>query len=332
MEGKKENKIEIIEEPNESEQIEETINDMLSKVMEENNKTNSLDFDDDEMEEDSFKISRESTRHQTTAKPTLLSNSNNIVQSFNVPNFDRNNKRNLTVNNYNQASNPSFNNSFFNTNMPLINNKSLFYANNANNKFAPNFYNNALQNINNNNNFGFNNNLNQSFQSYHSFNPQYSNNYLNTSMDPNNFIRNSIPYSKTVVYHNQRNIFNLGNNIFHPNNNLYKYGNNIPISFNNNNAGYIPMNLDMDFKRGENRKKTYDTTFNFQNNIISGLNNNNINNNVCYNKQIEEYIINPNSICSIRFNFLILCIKINSKRHSYSYLDILVIYIKFFTQ
>ena len=295
MEKKKENKIEIIEESNETDQIEETINAMISKVMEEKDKSNSLDFDDDEIEEDSFKISRESTRHQTTAKPTLFSKSNNIAQSFNAPNFDRNSKRNYTVNS-NQVQNPSFNNPFLNVNIPpLMNNKSLFYANNANNKFAPNFYNNTLQNINNNNNFGFNNNLNQSFQSYHSFNPQYSNNYLNTSMDPNSFIRNSLPYSKTVVYHKQGNILNFGNNFIQPNNNLYNFGNNMPISFNNNNGGFIPMNLDMGFKRGENRKKTYDTSINFQNNIVNGLNaNNNINSNVCYNKQMEEYIINNN--------------------------------------
>jgi len=303
MESKKENKIEIIEESNETDPIEETINAMISKVMEEKDKSNSLEFDDDEIEDDSFKISRDSTRHQTTAKPTLFSNSNNIVQSFNAPNFDRNNKRNYTVNS-NQVPNPSFNNPFFNLNIPpLMNNKSLFYANNANNKFAPNFYHNALQNINNNNNFGFNNNLNQSFQSYHSFNPQYSNNYLNTSMDLNNFIRNSLPYSKTVVYHKQGNILNFGNNFIQPNNNVYNFGNNMPISFNNNNGGFIPMNLDMEFKRGENRKKTYDTSINFQNNIVNGLNaNNNINSNVCYNKQMEEYIINNNSIPSINNN------------------------------
>ena len=143
MEKKKENKIEIIEESNETDQIEETINAMISKVMEEKDKSNSLDFDDDEIEEDSFKISRESTRHQTTAKPTLFSKSNNIAQSFNAPNFDRNSKRNYTVNS-NQVQNPSFNNPFLNVNIPpLMNNKSLFYANNANNKFAPNFYNNT---------------------------------------------------------------------------------------------------------------------------------------------------------------------------------------------
>ena len=55
MEAKKENKIEIIEESNEINQIEETINAMISKVMEEKDKSHSLDFDDDEIEDDSFK-------------------------------------------------------------------------------------------------------------------------------------------------------------------------------------------------------------------------------------------------------------------------------------
>ena len=45
-----------IEESNETDQIEETINAMISKVMEEKDKSNSLDFDDDEIEDDSFKM------------------------------------------------------------------------------------------------------------------------------------------------------------------------------------------------------------------------------------------------------------------------------------
>ena len=70
--------------------------------------------------------------------------------------------------------------------------------------------------------------------------------------------------------------------------------NNMPMIFNRNNAGYLPMNIDMEFKRGENRKRTYDT----QNNIITNcLNNNinNINNNICFNKQLEEKLFNNNN-------------------------------------
>ena len=308
MDAKKDNKIETIKETNESNEsneIEETIHDMLDKVMEEKKESpNSFDFDDDEIEEESFKISRDSTRHQTTAKSihNFSKNYNNITQSLN-PNFDRANKRNLTVN-LNQASIPSFNNAFYNSNFPYMRDPSFCFSNSGNNNIIfPNFYSNSFQNINNNNNFGFNNNLNQSFQSYHSFNPQYSNHYLNSSMEPNNFIRNSLPYSKTVVYHNPGNILNLRNN----NNFPYRFrNNNIPIPFSNNNAGYFPMNTEMGFKRGENRKKTYDTPVNFQNNIINCLksNNNNINNNVCLNKQMEEQLFNNNNFSSINNNII----------------------------
>ena len=303
----KENNIEIIKEPKESNGIEETIQTMLEKVMEEKDDQSSFDFDDDEIEDESFKISRHSTRHQTTAKSNIQfsKNSNNISQYFNAPNFDRANKRYLTVNS-NQASIPSFNNSMLNSNF-MMGIPSLGFSNCGNNNFFPNFYNNCLQNINNNNNFGFNNNLNQSFQSYHSFNPQYSNNYLNSSIDPNTFIRSSLPYSRTVVYHNQGNILNLrNNNMQQANNNFYRFGNNnIPAAFKGNqgNNGAFFYNLDMDFKRGENRKKTYDTPINLQNNIINSLkNNNNVNNNICFNKQIEDQIFNNNTNSSINNN------------------------------
>ena len=292
METKNEKEVKINQEEKQSNKIEDTINDMLDKVMEEkDDPSNSLDFYDDELEDESFKISRHSTRHQTTAKSiaNLSKNSNNMQQFFNLPNFDRVNKRNLTVNS-NQVSTPSFNNSFYNSNFPLIRNP---FTNN----FAPNFFNNNSIS----NNIGFNNNLNQSFQSTHTFNPQYSNNFLNSSMAKNDFIRNSLPYSKTVVYHNnQGNIFNFGNNILQPAfyNNLNN--NNIQMPFNGNNAGYIPFNFDFGIKRGENRKKTYDTPVNLQNNIINYINNNNANNmsnnnnNLCFNKQIEEQLLNNN--------------------------------------
>ena len=174
-------------------------------------------------------------------------------------------------------------------------NPSIGFQNNANNLYNPNFY---------NNNLGFNNNLNQSFQSYHSFNPQYSNNLLNSSMMQNNFIRNSMPYSKTVSYHNQGNILNLRNNDVPPNYfnfaNNNNMNNNMPMIFNRNNAGYLPMNIDMEFKRGENRKKTYDIRnnliTNYLNNNINNINNiNNLNNQLCFNKQLEDQILFNNN-------------------------------------
>ena len=279
---KKEPEIEIINELNESNdsnKIEDKIHDMLDKVMEEKDPSNSFDFFDDE--DESVKISRHSTRHQTTVKSIPRNSKNaNIMAQFFVPNFNRGNKRNLT-----QSFIPSLNNQLYNSNFPIMRYNPSCFSNNANNAFIPNFY---------NNNFSFNNNLNQSFQSY---NPQYSNNFLNSSMTQNNFIRNKMPYSKTVSYHNQGNILNLNNNFFQPN--FYSFGNNnnnnMQMIFNRNNAGYFQNNLGMEFKRGENRKRTYDT----QNNIITNcLNNNinNINNNICFNKQLlEEKLYNNNN-------------------------------------
>ena len=280
MEIKKEKEIETIKELNESNdshRMGEEINDMLDKVMEENVPSNSLEFFDDE--DESFKISRHSTRHQTTVKPlSNFSKNPNGMSQFFVPDFNRGGKRNLT-----HTSTPSFNNQFYNSNFPITGcNPSLYFANNGSNIFPPNFY---------NNNIGINNNLNQSFQSYHSFNPQYSNNYLNSSMAQNNFIRSSMPYSKTISYHNQGNILNLGNN----NNlrpNFFNLGNNnnMQMNFNRNNAGYFPMNLEMKFKRGENRKKTFD----IRNSLITNCLNNNMNN-ICFNKQLDDKIFSGNN-------------------------------------
>ena len=260
--------------------IEETINDMLDKVMEEDDNSNSLDFNDDELDDESFKISRNSTRHQTSAKS--ISNKNNCNKFFN--NINRENKRNLTVN-FNQISSPSFNNTFYNNNLFFMKNQPFYFSNNGNNNYFPNLY----------KNIGFNNNsLNQS---YHSFNPSNTNNFLNNSIIKNEFIRNSLPYSKTVVYHNQGNILNVQNNNIQQNN-FYKFGNNNSQTiFNTNNNPYYPINLNFEFKRVENRKKTYDTPLNLQNNIINYFNpnDNNINNNsVCCNKQLDEHLLNNN--------------------------------------
>ena len=287
MESKKEKEIETIKEiseSNESLEMEETINNMLDKVMEEKDPSNSFGFCDDE--EESFKLSRHSTRHQTTVKQLpKFSNNSNIMSQFSQ-NFNRGNKRNLT-----QSTAPSFNNQFYNSNFPFMryNPSSFYFSNSGNNAFAPNYY---------NNNMGFNN-LNQSFQSYHSFNPQYSNNYLNSSMVQNNFIRNSMPYSKTVSYHNQGNILNLGNNNIQANffNLENNNNNNMRMVFNRNNQGYFTKNFDMEFKRGEKRKKTYDIRNNLISNCLNNnLNNmNNISNNICFNKQLEDQLFSNNN-------------------------------------
>ena len=142
MESKKEKEIETIKETsesNESHEMEETINNMLDKVMEEKDPSNSFDFCDDE--DESFKLSRHSTRHQTTVKPLpKFSNHPNLMSQFSH-NFNRGNKRNLT-----QSTAPSFNNQFYNSNFHFAgyNPSSFYFSNNGNNPFTPNYFNNNL--------------------------------------------------------------------------------------------------------------------------------------------------------------------------------------------
>ena len=236
--------------------IENTIHDMLNKVMEENDSLNSFDFEDDEFEEDSFKISRFSTRHQTS-------------NSSNIKDFNRGNKRNLTEDLNNKKISPPLNITFSTSNCSLENNPSFCFPNNFNSP-SPNFFQNT------NNFINFNNNLNQSFQSPKQFNTQ-----LNTNVSNSNFIRNALPYSKTVVYNNQKDVFKNSQSILNFDNN-FKQNN-----FNENNNNNL-LNLDIGFKRGENRKKTYNSLDIFHNNISNYLQNNNINNEIINNAKISN--------------------------------------------
>ena len=239
--------------------IENTINDMLNKVMEENDSLNSFDFEDDEFEEDSFQISRFSTRHQTS-------------NSSKIKNFNRGNKRNLTEDLYNKKISPPLNITFSTSNCSLENNPSFCFANNFNSP-SPNFFQNT------NNFINFNNNLNQSFQSQQPFNTKF-----NTNVSSSNFIRNALPYSKTVAYNNQKDVFKNTQSILNFDNN-FKQNN-----FNENNNNNL-LNLDTGFKRVENRKKTYNSLDIFHNNISNYLQNNNINNEIINNTKISN---NPN--------------------------------------
>ncbi len=236
--------------------IENTINDMLNKVMEENDSLNSFDFEDDEFEEDSFQISRFSTRHQTS-------------NSSNIKNFNRGNKRNLTEDLYNKKISPPLNITFSTSNCSLENNPSFCFANNFNSP-SPNFSQNT------NNFINFNNNLNQSFQSQQPFNTKF-----NTNVSSSNFIRNALPYSKTVAYNNQKDVFKNTQSILNFDNN-FKQNN-----FNENNNNNL-LNLDTGFKRVENRKKTYNSLDIFHNNISNYLQNNNINNEIINNTKISN--------------------------------------------
>ena len=225
-------------EKNEISKIENAIYDMLDKVMEENDTLNSFDFGDDEIDEETLKISRDSTRHQT-----------NDFQPQN--NFNRQNKRNLTEILNNKNSCKFINTALGSSNKPLIK-KSSFYLNN-NNIFSGN-----LNNVGNNFSI-FNNNLHQSI------NNQYNKN-ININ---NNFIRNPLPDSKTVVYSGENNLFNNShfNALFNCNNFINNIYGNDTI-----NKEFSFLNLELsNFKRGDNRKKTYDIPSTLRNNISNHL-------------------------------------------------------------
>ena len=242
---------ENVEEKNDTSKIENTIYDMLDKVMEEKDTLNSFDFGDDEIEEEALKISRYSTRHQTTDFQPQH-------------NFNMHNKRNLTDILNNKNSSDLINTMFSSSNEPLME-KSSFYLNNNN------IYSRNHENVGNNIS-RFNNNLNQSS------NNQYN---KNTNIN-NNFIRNPLPGSKTVVYNGENNLFNNShiNTLFNFNNYINNiYGNS------NINKEFSFANLELpNFKRGENRKKTYDIPFTLRNNInnhlIYNINDSSLNNNI----------------------------------------------------
>ena len=258
------------EELNEKFKIEESIHEMLNKVMEENDSFDSLDFGQEEIEDESLKISRISTRHQTNEFP---------FQN----NFSRQNKRNLTEVLDKKESNPSFNATSSSSNCPIIK-KSLFFQNNVNNLLSSNMLYNSLQKNNlQNNALRFNNNnVNSSLPTF-IFNSNFTNN--------NNIIGNNLPYSKTDVHNDKRNVFNNSQVLFNYINNK----NNIQNIFNGNNnfSNYFSINVDSDkFKRKDNRKKTYDIPNSLQNNIYKFIkNNNNINNN-----SLNDFPLNNNDI------------------------------------
>ena len=256
------------EELNEKFKIEETIHEMLNKVMEENDSFDSLDFGHEEIDDESLKISRISTRHQTKDFP---------FQN----NFNRQNKRNLTEILDNKESNLSFNATSSSSNCPIIK-KSLFSPNNFNNNLlSSNIFQNSIKNNNLQNNILnlTNNNINSSL-------PLLSfNNVIN------NLNRNNLPYSNNVDHNSTGNVFNDSQILLNYINNK----NSIQNIFNGNNnfCNYFSINVKSDnFKRKDNRKKTYDIPNILQNNISNYIKkNNNINNN-----SLNDISLNNNHI------------------------------------
>ena len=257
---------EAFEEKNDFSKIENVIYEMLDKVMEEKDTFNSLEFGDDEIEEECSKISRYSTRHQTTDFQTQNNN------------FSRQYKRNLTEVINNKDTFNYFNTKFLSSNNPLIRNPSFYYQNF--NNFSNNTFQNSLKSTNNRNDILScnNNNINQSL-----------NNHFNKNIN-NNFIGNSLEGSKTLFFNGEeKNLYNNSHNLFNFNNIIINDNNNHNIIHGNNNLKCENFSLNLDFKRGENRKKTYDIPFTLKNNINLK---NQIINEISFNNNID----NNNSI------------------------------------
>ena len=306
-------------EENESYKIEDKIYDMINKVMEENDSLNSFDFDEEEFEDESFKINRFSKRHQTSDQSySKLNQSNDKNHPFNLSNFNRGNKRNLTEVLNNQNSVPSSFNTLNGTSCSsknsLFSNPSFCVQNNSNNRIVfSNFFQNSIQNQSWGNAIDSCNNMNQSFQSSQNCNSQFNSNSFNYNMineinfnnnansnlnNNSNFVRNAFPYSKTVVYNNQKDVFDFGNSII----NINQFdNNNITKLYNGNKNRNIPINLDSSFKRRDKRKKTYDIPLTLKNNLNNYLN---FNNNFLFNNnQIDEIFNSNNNEIKINDNY-----------------------------
>ncbi len=260
-----ENKNKINSDTNHHRDIENTINEMLDQVMEDpddtnsnsNNIKNTLQFNDDESNEDDI-IDAKMNHH------------------FFPNHFDRSNKRLKTVIN-NPVNIPNFpimniNPYNFNNNFSSIKTPSFGYVNYNDNGGI--FY-NKINSLNNNNNYighghKSSNNLVNSIYLDQSFNNQINNN-VNS-----NFLRNSNPYSKTVVQHYPINLFNnLSNNNFNRINNINNnnFQNNYQNNFQNNlnniqNPNYADNNniknnninnniSEKSYKRKESRRNTF---------------------------------------------------------------------------
>ena len=254
-----ENKNKINSDTNHHRDIENTINEMLDQVMEDPDDTNknTLQFNDDESNEDDI-IDAKMNHH------------------FFPNHFDRSNKRLKTVIN-NPVNIPNFpimniNPYNFNNNFSSIKTPSFGYANYNDNGGI--FY-NKINSLNNNNNYighghKSSNNLVNSIYLDQSFNNQINNN-VNS-----NFLRNSNPYSKTVVQHYPINLFNnLSNNNFNRINNINNnnFQNNYQNNFQNNlnniqNPNYADNNniknnninnniSEKSYKRKESRRNTF---------------------------------------------------------------------------
>ena len=292
--------------------LENEITTMLDQVMEDpddttnnsnnNNIINSLQFNDDESNEDDIYDFKMGLNY---ARPKY---------------FNRSNKRLKTVMNYpiNIQGMPMMNINQFN-----FNNKNNIYT-----MTAP-----SLGNMNYNDN-----SIHSNINSLNQYNCKSSNSSVNNSkIEPiynnqinqkANFLRNTNPYSKTVIHQYPLVMFNSGIGFGIPKNypnNKTKLDNNINIiniqennNINsnakpNNNNNQINDNSNPNYKRSESRRKTYpnfnnssnDTIpKNIKNNVLTFQNNNNI------------FYQNHNAFNQINYNieYIIFQLKFNLER------------------
>ena len=284
------------EEKNKLLKFENQIFDMIDKVMEENDSSENLDSGQDEIDEESLKISRISKRHQTYDLP---------FQNF----YERVNKKDLTEDLNNKEFLPNFNNTFQSLNYPLIRYASSDFSNNINNNYniSLNNFKNYLNNDNVHNNYiNFNNDTNIPLAHSLTYNNQYN---INQNININNFNRNTFPLLKTVVYNDQKNVFNNNSqnlfkcNTFEINNSQYNSNGN----YNNKNTFFSSKINTERFKRREKRTKTYDIPMFSKNNInnyIKSLNRNSLNDKYLYNNMDIKNDINRNIIYPAKDSFI----------------------------
>ena len=285
--------------------IEDKINNMLDKVMEEKDSNESFEWDCGEID-DEFNLSRPSTRRQTGQNPNDCTdsyiNTNNITQFMSYPSYNRTNKRNLS-HVLNPVSNPHFNQNVKGPNLQIPRKSAQYSNSNFNflNNLAPNFYNNSFNNNSNMPLFN-NNNINQSFQSFQSYNPQFNESFISNNLG-NNYLYNV----NNNNLNGQLNFFNANNNNnIMPNYNESNYINNIQFNNNINN---------LDFKRNKNRKKTQDVQNNFQSQKYT---NNYLNNNINYCKNPDSGFrkclsLNSNNNNNLYFKNIIINSNMNNE-------------------
>ena len=270
------------EEKNKLLKIENTINDMLNKVLEDNDPQ-------DYLNEDPMK-----TRSIST-----------INQAFDLP-FqnvcDKENQNIFTQQINNTEFLPNFSNNYQSFNFPMDRNLSSNFPNNINNNY--NNYINPFNSLNNNNNVNYSSNFNKTSNIPLQQKLSFNNLFESPNINNNNFQRN-FPLSNSAVYNEQKDVINnnsqnlLNYSKFVNNNNCQ---NNFIGNYNINNNTYFASNTNFEsFKRREKRRKTYDIPFILENNInnyFKDIDNKSLSDNSLYNYNKIDNKIDINNCSS----------------------------------